>query len=345
MSELDLVVQRRNEVEDYEQTVKALLAFAALVVHDGKQLRPASAFGFGRRMRTSAGNLVSPSSEVTPDLVAQKSSAYGLVAEAKKSLPKDQALWASTASQIRKYDDDLSGWWTDSGSIGASDTVLLIHISRSRMFVQYLRAMAERDPAALGPNTCVVEFTGVQEAAFYYLFRLELGTFQNAELQKQLFESLQVPFEKVLQSFPSIHYYDSEPPLEVVLTNLWVDVFPSLLEGTEYDDKTRSRKLRVNVSSLVTEMQAAYGSGALSQDEGSVVFPRAAWVRKALDSFVRYGLAAPIEGVDGEYFIHYRAFRDDVLEKFIRLRETKGEGGPLGGVQVDLFQKRSKPDR
>ena len=51
----------------------------------------------------------------------------------------------------------------------------------------------------------------------------------------------------------------------------------------------------------------------------------AAWVRKALDSFVRYGLAAPIEGVDGEYLFSIARF-GMTCSRNIRLRETKGEG-------------------
>src|SRR6266496_1801480 len=42
-----------NDAVDYEQTVKALLAFAAFIVHEGDSRRPGSQFGFGRRMTSS----------------------------------------------------------------------------------------------------------------------------------------------------------------------------------------------------------------------------------------------------------------------------------------------------
>ena len=83
----------RDEINDYEQTVNAILSFAAFVVHDGKSQRPGSEFGIGRRMTTSADNSISPSSDITPDLVAQKSQEYGIVAEAKKTLDQNQSNW------------------------------------------------------------------------------------------------------------------------------------------------------------------------------------------------------------------------------------------------------------
>lgn len=81
---------RHNAVEDYQQTVKALLAFAALVVHDGSEERPDAQFGLGRRMSCSENNPVVPADEeTTPDLVAQKSERFGVVVEAKKSLSRE----------------------------------------------------------------------------------------------------------------------------------------------------------------------------------------------------------------------------------------------------------------
>ncbi|MEK6303015.1 MAG: hypothetical protein AABO41_20070 [Acidobacteriota bacterium] len=79
-----------NEVVDYEQTVSALLAFAALVVHDGNSLRQDAEFGFGRRMTRVRDD--GRETDVTPDLVAQKSLSYGIVAEAKKSLPLETQI-------------------------------------------------------------------------------------------------------------------------------------------------------------------------------------------------------------------------------------------------------------
>ena len=50
-----------NEIDDYNQTVKAILAFAAFVVHDAVARRADAEFGFGRRMETSPENQIQPS--------------------------------------------------------------------------------------------------------------------------------------------------------------------------------------------------------------------------------------------------------------------------------------------
>ena len=91
----------------------ALLLFSALIVHDGREVREGGHFGFGRRMDTSVNNPVIPSSTVTPDLVAQKAEDFGIVAEIKRSLSSDPTTWTQHIDQIRKYDDRLKGWWTN----------------------------------------------------------------------------------------------------------------------------------------------------------------------------------------------------------------------------------------
>src|SRR5688500_1776632 len=90
----------RDAAEDYQSTVHAMLAFSAFVVHDAKDQRPNSHFGFGRRMTTSGQNVVAPSTTITPDIVAQKSESYGVVAEVKRSLPADRTKWSAHIGQL-----------------------------------------------------------------------------------------------------------------------------------------------------------------------------------------------------------------------------------------------------
>jgi|KBSSwiStaDraftv2_1062776.scaffolds.fasta_scaffold2021724_2 hypothetical protein len=42
--------QLSNDTVNYEQTVRAIMAFTAFVTHDGQDLRKGSQFGLGRRM-------------------------------------------------------------------------------------------------------------------------------------------------------------------------------------------------------------------------------------------------------------------------------------------------------
>lgn len=335
----DLLKATRDRVNDYAQTVNAILAFAAFVVHDGESQRPNSEFGFGRRMTTSLINPKSPSTNVTPDLVAQKSVKYGVVAEAKKSLAKNQSNWIVHVEQLRKYDDDLEGWWTEDEKISHSDAVMLIHQSRGRQFVRFLENQKDTVPDSVGPNTCVVEFNESEETLAYYFFRLEFGSIPDVELGERLDIGVEVPLDKLRMSFPNIQYYDAEPPMPLLLTHLWTNVFPAMREHGEYDDKTKSTKIKASVADLSAELQRAFGSKALRQDDRSGEFPKQRWVREAFERLVKYRLATPSSGEDERYIIYYRSFRDDVLDRFVKLEVEKVEGkkAEVGEEQISMF--------
>lgn len=308
-----------NEIEDYNQTVKAILAFAAFVVHDAVTRRAGAKFGFGRRMETSRENQIQPSTEVTPDLVAQKSPAYGIVAEAKKRLERDTARWERHVDQLRKYDDNLIGWWTEDETIPNSNTVLLIHQSRSRPFVKYLESTKNYDPEAVGARSCVVEFNCSEETATYYNYRLEYGQLDDDELAERLTDGVPVPLDKVLRSFGYVRYYDSEPPLPLLLTNLWSDILPAMAADSQYEDHLKAYRIEASVEKVTSELQRAYGSQILSKDARSVEFPKHSWVRKAFERLVAYKLGnLPPEGSD-VFELHYRRFRKDILQRFVEL--------------------------
>jgi hypothetical protein len=310
----DLSKRHFNETVDYEQTVRALIAFTALVVHDGQERRSGSEFGFGRRMSSA-----SVEADVTPDLVAQKSATYGVVAEAKKSLGMDQTHWIKCIEQAAKYARPLTGWFTSSGLIDAHDSVVLIHQSRSRALAQYVDTLVAENKM-VEPNIALVEFNQTEETASYYFFRLERGTISDGELGESLQLGKQVPLAGVLKSFPNVRYYDSPAPVPLLLTHLWTDFFPILAVEAEWDEKTRSRRLRVSVTKVTEELQLAYGSTALHQDDRSVRFPRPAWVREALERLVKFKLAKRIdEDNKDEYDVYHRNLKKDVREYFCQL--------------------------
>lgn len=259
-------------------------------------------------MTTSPLNPKFPSNEITPDLVAQKSIEYGVVAEAKKSLAQNLSNWIVHVEQLRKYDDDLQGWWTEAEKISHSDAVMLIHQSRSRQFVRFLQNQKDTVRDSVGPNTCVVEFNESEEAVAYYFFRLEFGRIPDVDLGERLDVGVQVPLDKLRMSFPNIQYYDTEPPMPLLLTHLWTNVFPAMREHGEYDDKTKSTKIKVSVPDITDELQRAFGSKALRQDDRSGEFPKQRWVRQAFERLVKYKLATPSSGEDERYIIYYRSF-------------------------------------
>lgn len=296
------------------------------MVHDGESQRTNSEFGIGRRMTTSSNNSISPNIEITPDLIAQKSRNYGIIAEVKKGIDRTQSNWINHLRQLRKYDDELEGWWTDDQKIPHSDVIMLIHQTRSRPFSRFLSKQKENDPDSIGQNTCVVEFVQSEERITYYFFRLEFGIINDKDLGRRLEDGVDIPLENIRRSFPNIQYYDSKPPMPLLLSRLWSDVFPSMIDYGDYDEKSKATKIEVSVPLVTDELQKAFGSKALRQDQRSGEFPKQKWIREAFEQLIRYKLADPYFEEDGHYLIHYKPFRDDVLAHFINLEQKKGGG-------------------
>jgi hypothetical protein len=330
----------QDDVEDYSQTVHALLAFGALITYDGGRPRSESGFGFGRRMTTSEKNQILKADDLTPDLVAQKSAKYGIVSEAKKSLPRDEARWRRYGRHLRKYDDSLTGWWTDDEKIPHSDTVMLVHQSRGRQFGRFLEGLRGNDANTVGPTTSVVEFNRADEASPYLFFRREFGPINDPDLRARLDAGVSVPLEKVQESYPTVYYYDARPPVSLLLTHLWLNIFPSYLASGDYDASLRATRIEVSLKAITSELQQGYGSGQLVSDKRACEFPKFVWVREAFARLVRFKLAIGPQKDADAYTVLFRRFRGDVLKRFIRL------GVPLAkeptvteGEQMRLFER------
>ena len=65
--------------------------------------------------------------EVTPDTVVQRRPTQGIVAEVKHTFPPngETARRNEVFEQLKSYDENLEGWWTDTEEIEAHDIVLL----------------------------------------------------------------------------------------------------------------------------------------------------------------------------------------------------------------------------
>ncbi|MCX6539307.1 MAG: hypothetical protein NT151_10315 [Acidobacteria bacterium] len=329
---------------DYEQTVHALLAFAALVTHNGVSKREGAEFGLGRRMTPApvpaptADNpeaVVQPD-DVTPDLVAQKTATYGIVAEAKKSLDRD-GHYEQHIQQLRKYDAALAGWWTESEQIQHSDAAILVHQSRGRKFARYFDERRVRADDSVGPNSSVIEFNESTERVPYYFFRLAAGQVGDPELSARLDEGVNIPIDEVLQSFGNVRYYDYRPPMVLLLERLWVDYLPSLIPDGKYDEQTGKHKLQVSIAAVTQELQAANGSAVLHQDQRAVQFPTTTWIRRALERLVEHQLALPPNGDDDFYTVFYGPFKKDVRERFAELEAEKGPAEAPAEGQMLLF--------
>jgi Holliday junction resolvase len=337
-AQLEREIKRlKDEAEDYEYSVRSLVCFSALVLHDGVAAAPGARFNLGRRM-----DLVRPAGNqpkfVTPDLVAQRSATYGVVGEIKVKLPRDEAHWVDTVDQLIDYAADLRGWWTVGETVESRDVILLVEISRSRQFSGVVDGLDSDRQESFAPVT-LVEFSRSDQGQPYIFFRAERNLPADSDLAGKLRNGVKVPLEKVLQSFPTVKFYDGRPPLLHLLRVLWQQVVASRLDEVEYDENLRAYPIRVSVADAVDELQQAYGSKALYTDGRTQEFPRESWVREALTFLSRHRLAIVDPEETNQFTVLFRRYKDDIVARFASMIIGQAEIAPASGDdQMELFQ-------
>lgn len=148
----------KEAFDNYSQALYAILAFVNEVRWDAANHKLLDfPFGIGRRFTTSASNEGAPSTDVIPDCAVQSSSEHGIVAEAKLRLPKNKDYWDGDILQLKKYDDDLTGWWTETEHLSQHDIVALVPLLRAVDFSEHVddgisqaKWTCERYPSVVG---------------------------------------------------------------------------------------------------------------------------------------------------------------------------------------------------
>jgi len=183
----DCVKATESRIDDYEQTVLAIGAFAHALRWDmaTSANRPDSWFLPGRRMDTSPQNRVTPGNVVTPDVVVQLTPDYGVVGEAKASMPKDRQFWLHTLKQLEKYDDNLVGWKTTSGHVSTIDVVLLTHHASKVDIADFLQIKIAGDEIAFNGNISVVAYARITDARSYFSLERSWGRLSDDHLDER----------------------------------------------------------------------------------------------------------------------------------------------------------------
>lgn len=334
--------QVKERIDEYKGTIHALQAFVSLTTWDKteRQKRSDTIFSFGRRMSTSPKNLVIPNSEITPDTVIQVSKQIGYVVEAKYSMPRDSQHWGDDANQILKYDDDLTGWWTDDGKIIAYNNIMLIHWSRSVQFIEFLENWIAKGNIKLSPTTAIVEFTKSDNAKEFYNLRLLWGQIANAELARTLRYGTMIPIEKVVGTYGSKKFYDAEPKVvEFTMSIIWQDYLNERANRDLYNKKLGGIPVYIKLDELTTELQRLFGQHSTSPRD--VEFPHKNWIQAAMDEFVNIKLARRLdENPDGyDYLVIFRKINKELLEYFVENRRKAGKAEKA--KQLGLFVNQS----
>lgn len=267
-------------------------------------------------MTTSSENRVSPDTDVTPDCVIQTSDKTGLIAEAKLSLPKEETRWDAAFTQLEKYDDHLTGWWTSNEHIDRHDIIALVPLTRAVKFADRLDQARKAKKIRLVRNVSVVGFFKTTGATKNFLsLKRERGKLSNESLDERLRDVRAIDFAHIIRAHGDRKFVEHMPPMPYLLQIVWDNLFLKYAADVPKNEEKGWRPLLVSVEKVTTDLQENYGFR--SSGSRSPQIPQPSFVRKALDVLVEFRMAE--RKTEGEYLIQYKRSRKDTLEKFGRL--------------------------
>lgn len=328
-------------IENYRTTIQAIQIFIGFITWDNqnKEKLPDTNESIGRRMDTSSKNRINQLITITPDIAIQRNSELGYVVEAKKSLPRNTKYWRRIVEQLEKYDDDLYGWWTEDECIKNSCIVLLIEISRSADFKNYLLNLIQSENLKFVKPLSIVEFTRSPNFKQYIFIRKLWGEIEDQDLSEILESGKKIPIEEVLASFGEKKFYDSQPITEYIMEILWQVIFTERKSETEYDNEFKAWVFEINLDELTNDLQNLYGSEGNNPRE--VCYPRIGWVREAMEGFVNLGLAQKTSG-KGNYIVLFKRLTGNVIEMLSKHRQNSIMQKQDDTRQLSLFDNKNK---
>lgn len=336
--------QVHDLVDNYESTVLGLLGLWRALTWRNKQA-VGHRVSLGRKMSPQSTPESDDPDALTPDEVLQIEEAIGYVVEAKRSMTSQQQYWNKDLSQVQKYDQPLTGWWTPTGTIPTHNVVLLLWTTYTREFQAFIEAAQRQGSVTLTDRFSIVEFSHLQEAQEAMRFRLEWGTISDEGISASLRSGISVPLE-ILVAHPGSRtkFYDAPPPTEYLMAILWQNVFNSHLPDLEFDAHTQAWPLKVSVPSLAQELQRLHGSTGDNSRERR--FPRQAWVHTALEAFCKIGLAQHI--ADDRYLVLFKAnlrttTQRDLISRFSSHRSVEPSDEISPAEQLPLFPTKTPP--
>ena len=247
--------------------------------------------------------------------------------------------------QLQKYDDDLEGWWTSDHKLKAvSNTLLLVDYEKSIKFKKLLEAKIQKEGITFKNPIGFVGFAQESSPMESLCFSLDWGKINNKKLHSELEDRKRIPLENYIATQDRMKFNDTPPPVEHTMEVLWTHLLNDKSTSIEYDPKSKSWPIPINVPTITIELQKAYGQQ--SSCEREVCFPQMKWIRNALEHYEVIDLAKK-KDIDN-YVVLYKHFRGDLLDKFFTARkkmEEKIEKKRQGDLFISAHNMEKKRHR
>ena len=347
MSQID---QFKNDIDDYEQTVHAIIGFINFYRWDDatKNMRNDTYVFQGMRLRPSAEHgaaaELNGARSVTPDIAIFRHAQSCVVAEVKKSFPADSRHWHDDFNQLMAYDDNLEGWPTANKRVSSHDIVLLTHQSRAvavkRFQEEHSRTIKFQRPFV------IVEFNRSDERQPYFFFRKVRGTLTEKAVDDRLENGVQIPMSVFARVYSTVKFYDTAPPIPYMQSLIWTHVvLPAAFEQNagKAGSLRKNRKLDVilTVDEIADQLCEAFSYRRLNDQHHELQpqIPKKEWVIDACQVLVRLKEAEWVDSKQSSITIFFRHY-DDILAHFIESCASQPEENK---EQLPLFGSTATP--
>ncbi|GAB4289245.1 MAG: hypothetical protein Kow0090_01900 [Myxococcota bacterium] len=334
MKETETTIKNiKDTIDNYEQTIHAMVGFINLFRYDDKteRMKEGVIVFQGRKLTPSNSN-----NDVTPDIGVLLPSNKGVLAEVKKSFPKNQNYWTDDFKQLKSYDDDLIGWPSSDEKVSTHDIVLLLYQDIGVPVKKFYEG--NLDKFQFRRKFIMIEFNRDNQRQTFYFFRKLLGTLSEETLDRRLENGVKIRmdvFESVTE-YSKIKIYDSEPPLPYLIMLIWIHIVaPKALEDFHSKKlrKNSKREIELEINDIIEKLHKGFSFYPIFQNtKRQQRIPHKNWVMNACDKLVELKEAVWVDSLKERIKISFKPY-DDVLEHFIEncVKKTNTD------LQSDLF--------
>ena len=218
---------------------------------------------------------------------------------------------------------------TESGKIPEHSILLLVN----RVDVKRLRRLLEEDPrltAGIDPGVGICLSYWLQtrppksSMGDIILISRESGSTGCRYVDKKLDNDITIPLVSTVGRYEERKFVKSDPPDIYLIDVLYRDVFPSI--AAEGDD------IEVSLEYLTGVLAQYYASRSGVENEQGQVRPR--WIKRALDTLCKIGLATKISG--GSSYKIKPALRQKNLKEFLLDKLCGADAAPSQSLPGDL---------
>lgn len=319
----------KARINDYEQSIHAIIGFANFYLYDdatGLERPDVKAFQgwpLTYAKKGEEGQTIPSEGRVTPDLGILLPDRQGVIAEVKKSFPRDKKHWSDDFEQLMSYDNDLHGWPFADGRVESHDIVLITHLTRAVPVEDFYQAGRESKTISFSRPFAIVEFSETSEAKTFIFFRRKVGCLSNMELDTRLRQGVSVPMEVFVEKCSTVKFYDTPPPIPYMIEQVWTHVVvPVARESARFAKLKRRQKLDVQISvdAAVGKLREGFSFRSFCDCGKEYGVPETRWVRDACEALVDLEEAQwldPDRSTLKVFFQRYVDVRDHFISEYV----------------------------